>query len=120
MRVEGGGLEHFRERKIHLVGKRRKVRGGDLFVGVLDEMQVLDQEVAAPWPVCEKQFDLVRRGRIHLAPLGGRDGPLPSFAWMLERTDLLHIMTHWERLVLSFSGMTLIIGMPDAKSKCAA
>ena len=71
MRVEGGGLEHFRERKIHLVGKRRKVRGGDLFVGVLDEMQVLDQEVAAPWPVCEKQFDLVRGGRIDLASLGG-------------------------------------------------
>src|SRR5213078_2365432 len=94
MRVEGGGLENFRERQLHLVGKRRKVRGGDLFVSVLDEMQVLDQEVAAPWPIAKKQLDLVRGGRIHLAPLGGRDGPLPSFAWMLERTELLHIMTH--------------------------
>jgi hypothetical protein len=57
-------------------------------------MQMLDQQVAPPWPVAEQKLDLVRRGGIDLASLGSRLGPLASRAGMFERADLLHIMTH--------------------------
>ena len=94
MGVEGRGLEHFRERKLHLVGEGREMGGGNLPIFVLDEMQMLDQEVAPPRPVTEQQLDLVRRSGIDLASLGSRLGPLAAFAGMFERADLLHIMTY--------------------------
>ncbi len=94
MGVEGRGLEHFRERKLHLVGEGREMGGGNLVIFVLDQMQMLDQEIAPPRPVAEQELDLVRRGRIDLASLGGRLGPLASLAGMFERADLLHVMTH--------------------------
>src|SRR4051812_49623602 len=85
-------------------------------------MQVLDQEITAARPVCEKHFDLVRGGRIDLASLGRRFGPLPSLARMFEGADLVHIMAHRELLVLAFVtgfiSRTLALGMPDAKRKC--
>ena len=57
-------------------------------------MQVLDQQVAPPRPVAKQQFDLVCRGGIDLAALGRRFGPLAPLAGMLERADLMHIMSH--------------------------
>jgi hypothetical protein len=100
MRVEGRGLKHFRERQLHLVGKRRKVGCGNLLVGILDAVQVLDQEVPPPRPVTEQKGNLFGSLGIDLAALGGRFGPLSSLAGMFERADLLHIMTHWN---VSFS-----------------
>ena len=92
MRVEGRGLEHLRKRQLHLVGKRREMRGRDLAIFVLDQVQVLDQEIAPPRPVAEQQLDLVGGGRVDLAALRGRLGPLPSRAGMFERADLVHVM----------------------------
>jgi len=57
-------------------------------------MQMLDQEIAPPWPVAEQELNLVCGGRIDLSALGRRLGPLASLARMLKRTNLLHIMTH--------------------------
>src|SRR5580692_518404 len=57
-------------------------------------MQMFDQQVAAPGPIAEQKFDLMRRRGIDLAALGGRFGPPPSLARMFERADLLHVMTH--------------------------
>ena len=94
MRVEGRGLEHFGERQLHLVGERREMRRGNLVIFVLDQMQMLDQQIAPPRPVAEQKLDLVRGGRIDLAALGRRLGPLAPLAGMFERADLLHIMTH--------------------------
>ncbi len=94
MRVEGRGLEHFGKRQLHLVGERREMRGGNLMILVLDQVQMLDQQIAPPRPVAEQELDLVRGGRIDLAALGGRFGPLASLAGMLERADLLHVMDH--------------------------
>ena len=88
MRVEGRGLEHFGERKLHLVGKRGEMRGGNLVIVVLDQMQMLDQEIAPPRPVAEQKFDLVRGRRIDLAALGRRLGAPPALARMLECADL--------------------------------
>ncbi len=121
MRVEGRGLEHFRKRQLHLVGERGEMGGGNLVISVLDQMQMLDQEVAPPRPVAEQKFDLMRGGRIDLATLGGRFGPLASLAGMFERADLLHIMTHWnvslELLVFARCRPILVCGMPHAKKK---
>ena len=99
MRVEGRGLEHFREGELHLVGKGGEMRGRNLAIGVLDEMQMLDQQVAPPRPVAEQKRNLFSGLRIDLAALGGRFGALAPFARMLERTDLLHVMTHWKTLI---------------------
>ena len=92
MRVEGRGLEHFGKRQLHLVGKRCKMRRRDLAILVLDQVQVLDQEIAAPRPVAEQKLDLVGGGRVDLAALRGRLGPLPSRARMFERADRLYVM----------------------------
>ena len=92
MRVEGRGLEHFRKRQLHLVGKRCEMRRRDLVILVLDQVQVLDQEIAPPRPVAEQKLDLMGGRGVDLAALGGRLGPLPSRAGMFERADLLHVM----------------------------
>jgi hypothetical protein len=68
--------------------------GGNLMIFVLDEMQMLDQEIASPRLVAEQKFNLVRSGRIDLASFGGRLGALASLAGMFERADLLYVMTH--------------------------
>src|SRR3978361_2302863 len=95
MRVEGRGLEHFRERKLHLVGKRGQMGGRYLLVGVLDEVEMLDQQIAPPRPVAEQKGDLFGGLGIDLTPLGSRFGAPSSLAGMFERADLLRIMTHW-------------------------
>ena len=92
MRVEGRGLEHLRKRQLHLVGKGCEMGGRDLMIFVLDQVQVLDQEIAPPRPVTEKKLDLVGGGGVDLAALGGGLGPLPSRPGMFERSDLVHVM----------------------------
>ena len=54
MRVEGRGLEHLGKAELHLVGERRKMRGRDLVILVLDQVQMLDQKIALPRPVAEQ------------------------------------------------------------------
>ena len=76
------------------------MRGRDLAILVLDQVQMLDQEIAPPRPVAEQQLDLMRGGRIDLAALRRRLGPLPSLARVLERADLVHVMVVIERPVL--------------------
>ena len=66
--------------------------GRNLVIFVLDQVQMLDQEVAPPRPIAEKKLDLVGGGGVDLAALRGRLGPLPSRAGVFERADLLHVM----------------------------
>jgi hypothetical protein len=63
------------------------MRRRDLVILVLDQVQVLDQEIAAPRPVTKQKLDLVGSGRVNLAALRGRLGPLPARARMFERAD---------------------------------
>jgi len=70
------------------------MRGRDLLVGVLDEVEMLDQEVAPPRPVTEQKRDLFGGLGIDLPSLGGRFGAPPPLAGMFERADLMHFMTH--------------------------
>jgi hypothetical protein len=56
MRVEGGGLEHFRKGQLHLVRERREVRCGNLMIGVLDQSADVrsgDRDAAAGHPASE-------------------------------------------------------------------
>ena len=57
MGVEGRHFEHFRQRQPHLAGQCRQVGVGDAAMGVLDPMQVLDQQVAPPWCVAQQRAD---------------------------------------------------------------
>ena len=99
MRVEGRGLEHFGKRQLHLVGKRCEMGGRDLMILVLDQMQMLDQQIAAPRPVAKQELDFMRSRRIDLTAFRRRLGPLPSLAGMFEGADFLHVMDHRKRLV---------------------
>ena len=92
MRVEGRGLEHLGEGQLHLVGQRGEMRGRDLVIFVLDQVQIFDQEIAPPRPVAEQLLDLVRGGRIDLPALGRRLGAPASLARMLECADLVNVV----------------------------
>ena len=116
MRVEGRGLEHFGERQLHLVGQGCEMRGGNLVIGVLDQVQMLDQEIAAPRPVAEQMLDLVGGGGTTWRPLGVDFARLrPSPGCSNGRT----FCTSWsiENSVPALPLATLIRGMPDAKRK---
>jgi hypothetical protein len=45
--------------------------GGNLVILVLDQVQMLDQQIAPPRPVAEQEFDLMRGGGIDLAAFWG-------------------------------------------------
>ena len=94
MRVEGRGLEHFGERKLHLVRKGGEMGGGNLVIFVLDQMQMFDQEIAPPRPVAEQKFNFVRGRRIDLAPLGRGLGAPPARSRMLECAHGLNVVIH--------------------------
>ena len=94
MGVEGRRLEHLRKGQLHFVGKGRQMRGRNLVVSVLDQMQMLDQQVAPPRPVAQQKRNLFSSLRVDLAALRRRFGAPPPLARMLERADLLHVMTH--------------------------
>ena len=46
------------------------MRGGEMAVVILNEMQMLDQQIAPARPVGEQRADFVERLRIDLAALG--------------------------------------------------
>ena len=57
-------------------------------------MQIFDQEIALPGPVGQQKRNFLSGLGIDLTALWGRFGPFPALAGMLERADLLHLMTH--------------------------
>ena len=69
MRVEGRDLIDFGQRKLHLLRQRGEMRGGQMAVMVLDQMQMLDQQIAPARPVGEQRLHLVERLRIDLPAL---------------------------------------------------
>ena len=69
MGVERGDLVDLDQRKPHLVRERHEMAGVQAAVVVLQQMQVLDQEVAPARAVAEERAHLVERLRIDLPPL---------------------------------------------------
>ncbi len=56
------------------------MRRRQMAVAVLDQMQMLDQEVAPARPIAQQGAHLVARARIDLAALGGAAGAAATFA----------------------------------------
>ena len=75
-----------------------RARRRNLVKPVLDQVQMLDQQIAAARPVAEQLRDLLRRRGIDLTALGCRSGALASLARMGERTHCVCITGHLERL----------------------
>ena len=66
MRIEGRDLIDFGQRQFHFGGERGEMRGGKTAVGVLNEMQMLDQQIAPARLVAEQRADFLERLRIDL------------------------------------------------------
>ncbi len=94
MRVEGRGLEHLGESEAHLVGERGQMVGADLAVGILHQMQVLDQQVALARAAAEQALDLDLGLRIDLTALRHRAGDVAATARMRKAPDSPRILTH--------------------------
>src|SRR5690348_4141311 len=94
--------------------------GRDLTILVLDQMQMFDEKIAPPRPIPEQNFDFMRSSRVDLASLGRGFGTLAAAAGMLERANLVHVMTHRTPRPLAYLWVANVIGgMPDAKSQFA-
>ena len=70
MRVEGCDLIDLGERHLHLGGERGEMGGRQITVLILNQMKVLDQQIAPARPVGEQPAHLLERLRIDLAALG--------------------------------------------------
>ena len=75
MGVEGRDLVDLGQRQLHLLRQRGEMRGRQMAVPVLDQMQMLDQEIAPPRPRAQQRAHLVERARIDLPALGGAPRP---------------------------------------------
>ena len=60
MGVERRGLIYLGKGQAHFIRQRRQMRGADLMVRVLDEVQMLDQQVADPGAIAKQGRDLMR------------------------------------------------------------
>ena len=63
MRVEGRDLVDLGLRHLHFVRERGEMRGGEMTVLVLDEMQMLDQQIAPSRPIGEQRLHVLERLR---------------------------------------------------------
>ncbi len=70
MGIEGRDLVDLGLGQPHLVGQRRDMGRREMAVGVLDQVQEFDQQIAAARPVAQKRADLGLCRVIHLPALG--------------------------------------------------
>ena len=77
MGVEGRDLVDLGLGQLHLVGQRRQMGRREMAAGVLDQVQILDQQIALPRRIAQQGANPVERGRIDLAALGSRAGLAP-------------------------------------------
>ncbi len=76
MRIEGRDLIDLGQRQFHLGGERGEMRGGKTAIGVLNEMQMLDQQIAPARLVAEQRAHFLERLRIDLPAF--RSAPRPA------------------------------------------
>ena len=67
MGIERCNLVHLDERQLHLVGERREMAGVEAAILVLQQVQVLDQQVALRRLLAQERQHLVERFRLDLA-----------------------------------------------------
>ena len=83
--VEGGHFVDLSHRHLHISRKRDEMRGREMPEAILDLVQVLDEQIAAPWRITEERADVLTRLRIDGATLGcpAHAGAL-AFAWSFD------------------------------------
>ena len=76
MGIEGGDLVDLGLGELHLGRERGEMRRGQVAVAILQQMQVLDQEIAPARAIAEQRPHLVERSRVELTALrsAGRGG----------------------------------------------
>ena len=80
MGVEGGNLIDFGQCQLHFLRQRGEMRRRKMPVTVLDQVQMLDQEIAPAWPVDQQRLNLFSACGSTCRPLGVRGGrrrPVP-------------------------------------------
>ncbi len=107
MGVERGDLVDLDQRQPHLLGERRKVAGVQAAEAVLQQVQVLDQQVAPPLPVAEQGAHLGERRRIDLAALRVVGTAPPSRAGM-DAAVVLCLRRHGRRYTAPSSRIALM------------
>src|SRR6266498_3051559 len=86
MCVERRDLVDLGEREPHLLRQRHEMRRGQMAVAVLDQMQMLDQEIAPAWTLLQQRAHFLERARIDLAPFGSSRGfPPPAARLVVDR-----------------------------------
>src|SRR5689334_7345472 len=69
MRVESRDLIDLGQRQPHLLRQSSEMGGREMPVAILNEMQVLDQQIAPALALAKKRADFVVRPRVDLAAL---------------------------------------------------
>ncbi len=77
MGVEGRDLVDLGQRELHLLRQRGKMRGGEIAIAILDQVQILDEQIAPALPVAQQRAHLGKRGGLNLAALGRFPGAVP-------------------------------------------
>src|SRR5436305_9773642 len=78
MRVESRDLIDRGQRKPHLLRQSGEMGRREMTVAILNEMQVLDQQIAPALALAKKRPDFVARPRVDLAALRRARRPAPS------------------------------------------
>ena len=87
VRIEGRDLVHRRLRQPHLLGERGEMRGREMAVAVLDQVQMLDQQIAPARPVAEQRAPSISARSSIWRPLGWRPSrrlPAPGLAVLAD------------------------------------
>ena len=74
MVIEGRDLVHLRHRQLHFVRERHEMSCREAAEAILNQMQMLDQQIASTRPVTEQQKHLVAGFWLDLAASRGRAG----------------------------------------------
>src|SRR5665213_1840334 len=61
MRIEGRDFVDFGQRHLHLGGERGQMRGGQMTVVILNQMKMLDQQIAPARAICEQRAHIFER-----------------------------------------------------------
>ena len=78
MGVKGRDFIDLGKREPHLLRQRDKMGGREMTVAVLDQMQMLDQEIAPAFALAKERAHLFERLRIDLAALRRARRPAPA------------------------------------------
>src|SRR5206468_1125155 len=78
MRIEGCDLITLGQSEPHLLRQSGKMRGGEMTVTILNEMQMLDHKIAAALAVAEESAYLFARLRIDLTAFWRARRPAPA------------------------------------------